>query len=503
MRDFLHYVKEDLKESFWANFLLAFVFLLTMLCFALVYSVGSLLIQQRQKSINIYALSINVTFGSPELTRDGVKNRKNLADRLLDSDHPVSRYIREKCPEIPDILKGDVDGQDIERAVQLINTRVLSDACFSKLPYFSFSKLLTPEERAKLCEDSEKRACLNRWLLEEVYPDIDKMIPPKWKFAEGMAEFNGKYDKWEWHTAKLHIENRDRHAEIPYWGRSLHRGEPLFASLTEREPHWPVQEARSSDGRIFPKCSLIVATGLIERLGLKDATHLTLRLDDGKTVVVPIWKKTGVQTYDFFVSPEFLHTIEGERTEPDMEATLYVRHYEDYLPICRRLDTCKISSGRESEEMVQQFVRLLGFFRWIEWVLGGAFTFLLICLIGCNFSSYLWKKKQEIGILKAYGASRSALLVIFSLESLVLSITGFGLGLLLAYPCAWFVAGNESLNRILQQAHIISEKLAPQDLSVLWLHLGCAACGVLVICGVAAVLAVAKGINREPRWHFE
>jgi len=134
-----------------------------------------------------------------------------------------------------------------------------------------------------------------------------------------------------------------------------------------------------------------------------------------------------VQTWDDFPKIEQKHQY--------MQATVYAEHRTYIEKMLESLRTLGLFASSPLEDYLQTFARQERFFVGATVLIFALVLFLSGVVLFSTFYSSILRKKREIGIFKAYGASRFLVLMLFYIQSTLIIIIGCGTGILGGMEC--------------------------------------------------------------------
>ena len=133
-------------------------------------------------------------------------------------------------------------------------------------------------------------------------------------------------------------------------------------------------------------------------------------------------QKTAVRSWEAFLP---LH-----RSYQYMQASLYASERHFVRPLLERLRTMGLFASSPLERYLKTFESQERFFVGVTLAIFVLVLFLSSVVLFSTFYTSVLRKQREIGIFKAYGASRFLVLLLFYLQSSLIVCIGAGLGIL-------------------------------------------------------------------------
>ena len=123
-----------------------------------------------------------------------------------------------------------------------------------------------------------------------------------------------------------------------------------------------------------------------------------------------------------------------------MQGALYANHRNAIEPTLEQLRTLGLFASSPLERYLKTFARQEQFFVSATVAIFGLVLFLSGVVLFSTFYSSILRKKKEIGIFKAYGASRLLVLLLLYIQSTTIILFGSGLGIICGIPIGKIIA---------------------------------------------------------------
>lgn len=255
-----------------------------------------------------------------------------------------------------------------------------------------------------------------------------------------------------------------------------------------------------------------VEAAVVERSG--NAKWLRFTLPKGKSWSQDYWEATFFPTATLYLgSVPWSASLKVEFDDalpPEGEAwssvnigytcaSVYVNRLSD-VPLV--VDSLKAKGFRVDDRIAQEvtFLQQVSSFghRLFGWVIG-AVAFIAAVNIGLSFAQRIHQKQAQIGILRAYGASRRFIFSIYLCEATMLWLLAGMLGVLVAFPAGKWIGQN--VMQVWQkkgQMNLTGSAAAPEffhaSLGLIVVTLG----GALLVCWLATAWAAFKAARINP-----